>query len=501
MRRGEARLAGVLRAAAILAAALCATRPAHAQQVSFTPRPDRPVERQLERFLHQGHYQLWTRDTVLARGAEVDGPVLVLGATVRSAATMHGSIYVVAGDLFLRPGAHVEGDAVVLSGGWYASSMAHVDGDVVYRPNLLLRVDRRGSGWAIVPVENVPRALSFEGFYGFSLPTYDRVEAWTLSWGATARATGMAWQPSLSARLQLHSRGIQALGGTLRQSWYPTGTLRVDLVGERVTRTNEDWIRGDFSNSVAYLFGSGDYRNYYRSERLGAAVQTSSASGWHTEWSAFRERDRSLPALRLPVFFKADSDVRPNPTVRGGTLWSARGLVGYRRRAGSWRLDASVSAEAADSSVAGDFSYLLGEARVSGRTSAIPGVRLEFFGIARGDLSGSLPGQRWSALGGTRTLPTLPVLPLRGPRLLFGQATLAVPLGLVSVPVVGGPELFLRDAIGSAWGEGTSPHFTDNVIGGVRIFFVEAGLAIDPSASNLDPTWMFSLSLPTSARR
>jgi hypothetical protein len=495
------RLLRALPAVVVAAVILGAARPALAQEVSFTPRPDRPVERQLERFLKAGHYQLWTRDTVLARGAEVDGPVLVLGATVRSAATMHGSIYVVAGDLFLRPGARVEGDAVVLTGGWYASSLARVDGQVLYRPNLLLRVDRRDSGWLIVPVENVPRALSFEGFYGFRLPTYDRVEAWTFSWGATVRATSLTWQPSLSARLQVHTRGLQALGGALHQSWYPTGTLRVDLFGERLTRTNEDWIRGDASNTLAYLFGSGDYRDYYRSERLGVGVSTADAAGWHTEWSTFRERDRSLPALRLPVFFKSDADVRPNPSVQGGTLWGARALVGYRRRAGSWRLDATVSAEVADSSVAGDFSYLLGQARVSGRTSAIPGVRLEFFAIARGDLSGSLPGQRWSALGGTNTLPTLPVLPLRGPRLLFGQATLAVPLGLVSVPAVGGPELFVRDAIGSAWGKGTSPHFTDNVIGGVRLFLVEAGLAIDPAASNLDPTWVFGVSLPASARR
>ncbi|MDP2583226.1 MAG: hypothetical protein Q8W47_04025 [Candidatus Palauibacterales bacterium] len=501
MRRGAAHIIGAVAAAVVAGPLLGLARPALAQEVSFVPRPDRPVERRLDHFLHAGGYRLWTRDTVLAPGAQVDGPVLVLGATVRSAATVHGSIYVVAGDLFLRPGARVEGDAMVLGGGWYSSSLATVEGEVVYRPNLLLRVDRRGSVWEIVPVENVPRAVSFEGFYGFSLPTYDRVEAWTFSWGATARATRMAWQPSLSARLQLHTRGIQALGGRLRQSWYPTGTLRVDLVGERRTRTNEDWIRGDVSNSLAYLFGSGDYRDYYRSERLGAGVLTASASGWHTEWSAFRERDRSLPALRLPVFFKSDSDVRPNPTVQGGTLWSARALVGYRRRAGSWRLDASVSAEAADSSVAGDFSFLLGEARVSGRTEAIPGVRLAFFGIARGDLSGSLPGQRWSALGGTGTLPTLPVLPLRGSRLLFGQVTLAVPLGLVEVPAVGGPQLFVRNAVGSAWGEGTSPHFTDNVIGGVRLFLVEAGLAIDPSASNLDPTWVFGVRLPASARR
>jgi hypothetical protein len=478
-----------------------ATSPVRAQDVSFVPRPDRPAERRLDRFLGAGGYRIWTRDTVLAPGASVDGPVLVLGATVRSAAVIHGSIYVVAGDLFLRPGSVVQGDAVVLGGGWYASSLARVDGQVVYEPNLLLRVTPRGSGWRIVPVENVPRVLSFEGFYGLSLPTYDRVQAWTFGWGATARATALAWQPSLSARLQLHTMGIQALGGTLRQSWYPTGTLRFDLLAERRTRTSEDWIRGDVSNTLAYLFGSGDYRDYYRADRLGVSVEKADPSGWHAEWSAFRERDRSLPALKLPVFFKNDAEVRSNPAVDDGTLWSARTRVGYRRRAGTWRLDAWLGAEAADSSVAGDFSFLLGEARVSGRTEAIPGFQLEFFGIARGDLAGTLPGQRWSGLGGTGTLPTLSVLPLRGPRLLFGQATLLFPLDVISVPVVGEPDLFLREAIGSAWGEGGRPHFTNNIIGGVRIFLVEAGLAIDPAVSDLNPTGILGVRLPGTRSR
>ncbi len=476
---------------------LAASGPVSAQQVSFVPRPDRPAERRLDGFLHAGGYRVWTHDTVLAPGAEVDGPVLVLDATVRSAATIHGSIYVVAGDLFLRPHARVEGDAVVLGGGWYASSLARVDGEVLYRPNLLLRVLRHGNGWRIVPVESVPRPVTLEGFYGFTLPTYDRVEAWTFGWGATARATGLGWQPSLTAELRVHTEGIQSLGGTLQQSWFPTGRMRVDLVAERRTRTQEDWIRGDLSNSLAYLVGSGDYRDYYRADRLGAVLRTSGGSDWRSEWSVFGERDRSLPALELPVFFQADSAVRANPVIDPGTLWSVRGRVGWGHRAATWRLETWLGAEAADSSLAGDFSFLLGEARVAGRTENLPAdLELDFFALARADLAGRLPGQRWSALGGAGTLPTLSVLPLRGPRMVFAQVTLALPLDVVSFPVVGGPELFLRDAIGSTWSAGVRPHFTDNVVGGVRLFLLEAGLAIDPAESDLNPTLVLSVRLP-----
>lgn len=494
MRRDRRRLLPAL-LVSLLGAGLGAAAPVAAQQVRFVPRPDRPVERQLHGFLAAGKYRVWTRDTVLARGDEVDGPVLVLGATVRSAARIHGSIYVVAGDLFLRPGSRVDGDAVVLGGGWYASSLARVEGRVVYRPNLLLRVLRTGEGWEIVPVENVPRPLSLEGFYGLGVPRYDRVEAWTFAWGATARATELSWQPSLSGRLYVHTKGRGALGAWVQQSWFPTGLLRLDLTAERRTLSNEDWIRGDFSNSLAYLFGSGDYRDYYRADRVSVGLENTTLAGWQTRLSVGWEQDRTLPALRLPVFFKADSVVQPNPFIDEGHMWSARASIGYAHRAASWRLDARVGVEAADSALGGDFSFLLGRAEVSGRTAAVPGIGLEFQGVARADLAGTLPGQRWSSIGGSGTLPTLPVLDLRGPRLLFGQLTAVIPVSAVSVPVLGNPAVFLRDAIGTAWGPGERPRFRDNVIAGLRVFVVEAGLAVDPAVSNLDPTWMLSVSL------
>lgn len=483
------------------AAGLLAASSAAGQEVRFVPRPDRPVERRLARFLRTGRYRLWTRDTVLVRGDSVRGPVLVLGATVRSAARIEGDVYVVSGDLFLRPGGRVSGDAVVLGGGWYASSMATVEGKVVYRPNLLLRVERRAEGWEIIPVENVPKPLTWHGFYGLTFPSYDRVEAWTFGWGATVRATEVAWQPSLTARLRVHTKGIRAVGGSLRQSWYPTGSLRLDLEAERSTLSNEKWIRGDFSNTVAYLFGSGDYRDYYRSDRISAGFQNTTPAGWQTRLYVSREEDRSLPALELPVFFHEDSVVRSNPPVAGGKLWSARASVGWSRRTSSWRIETGAGLEAADSAVAGDFSFLVGEARLAGRTEGIPGVQLDFYALARGDLAGTAPPQRWSAIGGSGTLPTRPTLEARGARLLFGQVTLTVPISVVSVPVLGSPGVFVRDAIGSAWGKGESPRFRDNVTVGVRAFLFEAGLALDPSVSDLDPTWVLSVSLPGSARR
>ena len=88
-----------------------------AQQVRFTPRADRPVERRLDDFLKSADYRVLSADTVLREAAQLDRSLLVLDAAVRVATTIPGSVFVVDGDLFLRPGARIEGDVVVLGGG------------------------------------------------------------------------------------------------------------------------------------------------------------------------------------------------------------------------------------------------------------------------------------------------------------------------------------------------------------------------------------------------
>lgn len=462
--------------------------PVGAQEVKFTPGADNPTERQLETFLDQDEYAILAADTILRDGqTPIEGSLLVLNASVRVATIVEGSVYVVDGDLFLRPGARIEGDVVVLGGGYYASGLAEVDGQVIYRPNDLYSVVARDDGWTIFPLQEVPKAVELHGLYGFGFPYYQRVDALTLRWGATLRATGWAWRPSLEGEVRFLTEEGD-FQGTVEQYWYPSGSLRFGFEAERVTRTNEDWMRGDISNSLSFFFVGDDFRNYYGADRVAFAVRGSETAAWWPALSVQWEDASSKEAQSQFVLFGSD-DTEPNPPIDEGEIVSLVLDVGTRHRSARSRFEGLLHLEAADSSVAGDFSFLFGEALVHWITPGFGAHEVELFGIARGDISGALPRQRWSAFGGRATLPTFDLLSFYGPRLVYGQASYLVPIPALRVVMIGPPKVLLRVATGSAWESGESAGFEMNLVAGVRWSVVEAGLAVDPGGS--DPTSRF----------
>ena len=458
-----------------------------AQNVEFTPRTDEPTERRLAAFLEHDAYAIFDGDTVLRAGQAVSGNVLVLDAAVRIATTVQGSVYVVDGDLFLRPGARVEGDVVVLGGGYYASGLAEVTGEVVYRPNDPYSVVAGEDGWTILPVQELPKAVELPGLYGFGFPYYQRVDAVTLRWGATLRATGWSWQPSLEGEIRFLTEDGD-FQGTLKQYWYPSGSLQFGFEAERVTRTNEEWIRGDVSNSLSFFFVGDDFRNYYGADRAAFVVRGSETATWWPSLSVQWEDATSKEARKQFVLF-GDDEPAPNPAIDEGETVSLIAEIEARSRTSRSRFDGLLRLEAADSSIAGDFSFLLAEARLYWQTPGFASHELELYGIARGDISGTLPRQRWSAFGGRATLPTFDLLSFYGSRLVYGQASYLIPISALRVVMIGPPKVLLRAATGSAWEEGGSSHFETNLIAGVRWSILEAGVAIDPGGS--DPSSRF----------
>lgn len=467
---------------------------AGAQQIRFDPRPDRPAERQFEDFIDRDRWTLIQTDTVLGPDVRIDGDLLLLEADVRLEGTVTGDIAAVGADLFLRPGALVEGSLLSLGGGYYASRSAEVRGDVVWRPNDVYSVRRDGQVIRIHPVRDVPETLTLHGLSGLLFPGYQRVDEWTLGLGATVRHIGWDWQPSLEARLRLKTeRGD--LEGTVRQAWFPSSALQFGVEAERVTRTNEAWVRGDVANSLSFLLAGDDFRNYYEADRVAfflRGTETASlAPVLEVEW----EEARSLEASDQVVLFAAD-EAMANPAIDPGEAVSLRSGMEFRRRTTTTNLRTRALLEAADSTVAGDFSYLMGEFRASWAGPAPAGHGLEAFLLARGDLSGAPPRQRWTALGGLATLPRRPLLALRGPRVLYGQVTYLVPIERLRLGLIGPPRVFVRGATGAAWGEGQDPVFETNLIGGVRLFVFEVALAVDPSTSDLDPAVYATLRFP-----
>lgn len=463
--------------------------------VEFTPRPDRPVERRLERFVDAATYRLWARDTTVARGDTVRGDVLVLESMVRIEGRVEGTLVAVDGDVFMRPHGTVTGDLLVLGGGMYRSSLASVEGEIVYEPNLLLQAVPRQGGYVIYPAAARPDPVDLDGLSGIRFPTVQRVDGWTLAAGGRFQAVDLGWQPSLHVTGGFRTAGDR-WAGSASQYWYPSGRWRLGFEGGRGTRSMERWIRSDVANTLTFLFGGDDYRNYFESDRVLFTARHDFGGGESLEWISGWERVRSLPALEAGGLFGDDS-VEPNPAVDAGDVWRA-GLTGrIRRSTVADSLAVDLRLEAADASVAGDFSYLFGEARLDWRLPAAWSHRVEVEAVARGDLAGDLPRHRWSAAGGAGTLPAVDLLRLRGPRMLLGRATYLVPVPGLEVPRLGGPRLLVRAAAGSVWGEREDPTWHENLALGVRFLLFEGGVAWDPGGGPGDGVrGFFTVRLP-----
>ena len=464
--------------ASLVVVAACAA-PLTAQEVHFEPRAHDPVDQRLAGLLASGDYEIWARDTILDKETGVVGNVLVLGAVARIAGEIDGSLFAVDGDVVLRPGATIQGDLVVLSGGLYSSKLATIGGETLFRPIDTYRVMPAGTDYRIELIPGPPATFALHGLYGFEIPWYQRVDAVTLIWGAEGQLNTIPWNPSLELVARLTTRN-GAFEGTVKQFWHPRRDMQFGIIAERITRSYDHWIRGRTSNSANYFLVGDDFANYYKANRalftIGRSPLSTFAPSLDVQW----ERATSQNAEPFFVLFGDDNRVRTNPSIDPGDIWSLAARAAFNHRTSKGKFGAELSLEAADSTVAGDFSFLLGAASLAWEGDAFRDHAFELYGIARGDLGGTLPRQRWSAIGGRGTLPSVPVLALRGPRLVYGEATYLIPVTPLDLSLVGPPWAFLRGTVGSAWGEGIDADFTGNLILGVRWWAGELYLAADP---------------------
>jgi hypothetical protein len=457
-----------------------------AQEVAFTPRKGEDLDRRLAEFIDGETWDLWTRDTVVSRDEQVRGDLLILESVARIAGEIEGDIYVVDGDLFLRPGARIHGEILVLGGGYFGSGMATVDGEVSWNPAERFVVLPAAGGLEIHPVVELPDVVDLHGLYGFEVPTYQRVDAVTLGWGVTLRAPTWAWKPSLEL-VARYRTGQGAFEGTVRQYWHP-GPVEFGFEAERVTRTSEGWIRGDVTNSLSYLFTGDDFRNYYTSDRAAFVIRGGGEGAWtpglRIEWD-----DASSRRVGDHFTLFGSDEVRPNPPVDDGEIWSAALEVSLDRETGErGRLVGRVRLEGADSTVAGDFSYVLGDVQARWRTAGFGSHEVDLFVLGRGDLAGDLPSQRWTGFGGRATLPTFGVMSFRGSRVVYGQLGYTIPIEPLRAGGLGAPGVFFRAGTGAAWGPDESAHFRANLMAGLRFWVLEGALAVDPEADDGDLT-------------
>jgi hypothetical protein len=285
--------------------------------------------------------------------------------------------------------------------------------------------------------------------------------------------------------------------------WHPSRSFRFGIeAGVRETAHHERWLRPGFANTLSYLFVGEDFRNHYEADRLALVLEWGGEDRWGVEdrWGGEvmvqREDATSLVASEHTVVFGSDLP-RSNPTIDDGVLWSvkATGRMNQSGRAGTLRTEAEL--EIADSTVGGMASYALASIRAQWEPPAPRNHRIELFGMARGDISGVIPRQRWTGFGGRATLPTFAPLAFFGPRVVYGQATYLIPLGSKEAGPLGLPYAFVRSAFGATWRSGDSADFENNLLVGLRVAGLELALAMDPSVDDLDPTVVFTLAGPS----
>lgn len=497
------------RAVLALLCALWGPSVAGAQEVRLADPPGTDAGRALAAFLDRGGYALWTRDTVLARGDTVRGPVLVLEASVRVSGRIEGDVYVVDGDLFLRTGGAIGGDVAVLGGGFYDSDLAEVEGRITYRPNERVRVRPTGGDYEVIREVEPRPYVELDGTYGVHIPVYQRVDALVPGWGGLVRAPYAPGRPELEGAIRYRT-GPERFEGSARVSLYPSDRLRVAVGASRATRSNDAWVHPTWYNSLATLVAEDDGRDYYGADRAAVEIEWRSAApplwedapSWRVALSGGWEEARSLASRDIWTLLGDDEALEgvdpppgfpnPNPAIDGGDLFFGTAAFEWDSRGRRGRTAFGVGLEAAhdDDIEGGDFSFLLAEARVSARRATPWGHAFDVFAIGRIDLAGTLPGQRYSTIGGIGTIPTIDLRGRRGPRLVYAEASYAVPI--LGMATIGGLDAFVRASAGGTWSEVEPLVIDESLAGGLAVrlweFQMEVGAAIGSDSGPDDVT-------------
>lgn len=409
--------------------------------------------------------------------------LLVAGATLTLEGAVAGDLVGVDANLFLRPSARVRGDVLNLGGGLYPSNLAKIGGDVVDAPLAPYSVAFEAGAVRIRGEADVP-LLDLDGVFGFEPPTYDRVDALGVRWGAGLLLPPIRRvQPRLNGWIG-YASGRGAINGGVELE-ARRGPTRFAFGGEERTATQDEWIRGDLRNTLSFLVKGSDHRNYYEAEVAYAELSHEfgrDGLGGVARLRVQLENDESLGAGTPWVLF--GDDFRVNPPIDDGRISSI--VIGL---AGEWigrfaAAQAGVDLEFAEDLLGGDFAF--GRFVVSGEWAmdALANHLLQVEWRFQGPLPGtaSLPRQRWSFVGGSGTLPTFETARFLGDRLVFAETQYIVPLSQrFALPIVGPPDLKFVHAFGMAWTEHARRDLEQNIGIHVEFFVPYVRIMTDPA--------------------
>lgn len=447
-----------------------------------------------------------TTDLVLPRDTTIPQSLIVIGRDVRIAAALQGDLVVIGGDVFLRPGARIDGDIVTAGGAIYDSFLAVVRGNRhAFRDETLVATPLPGGGYALEYRALRTReyaTFSLPGIYGIGIPSYDRVNGVSLPAGPNIQLDSgrISIAPTITYRSHL-GKLDPGVEGSLTLS----RRTRLDVTAARTSRTNEEWIAGDLSNSLASIWSGRDKRNWYRADFAEAAVHRTWESPigvltpyvgaqWERAWTTgIQDPPRHLAWSVTQRTDTIEGMARPNPIVDAGAITSA--VAGFE---GEWEwkpqqleVRASGRLEGAPR-VVGDrrFAQLTLDGRVEFPLVRQVMFRFDWHGVGT---AGDAPPQRFAYLGGSGTLRTLDLLSLGGDQLVYTESRAWMEVEQVRLPFVGSPTVMVRHMMGSA-GVGGLPALTHNLGVRVSLMLVRGEFVIDPVSGETDVTFGVSFS-------
>ncbi|HEX5727719.1 MAG TPA: hypothetical protein VFX98_19765 [Longimicrobiaceae bacterium] len=495
------------RCALLLAALVPAALPA--QEVRVTGADRSRAVAVMREVLARGQYLRIDRDTVLPATFRAPGDLVVYDAEVRLAGAVEGTVVVIGGHLYLRPGARVGGPVAVVGGGVYPSGQATTGPILEAEPGTQVVLEGDSAALtdaAVLAAElDAPPRPSLVTFGPRPLPSYDRVAGGTASFGVRLNPTRAEDGGTVDAWIS-YRQALEDFGGGVRVEW-PVGVENVRVAAEasRAVRTNDAWLRNDLSNSVSALLWGKDYRNYWDADQVRLTVHRPvgkplvAGETWlGPRVSVLMSEDRSLAERDLWALFDDDDDLsRPNPPIAEGTVVSVSlgSELHWVGRTSRLFLDGSVEQGLPGP---GDFDFT--HALLFGRYEALGIARhrmvVEFRAMAPLDQGGS-PPQRWGILGGSGSIPTEEVGTFRGDHLFFVESGYSIPVPRIRLPLVGSPSLELSHAAGSAWATGEDERpFVQNLGVGVAFPLFRARAIVNPADRPLDPKFSFRVSLP-----
>jgi hypothetical protein len=467
---------------------------ASAQRVILEGRGEIETDTILER-VGNTRFLVLTMDTVIPATDTLRGPVLIAATTIKLENVIVGDVVIIDANVFMRPHSRITGDVVNIAGGLFRAETAIVDGVLREYKQAPYRAEIRDDGIHVVGTE-IESNLDLDGFGGFHAPTYDRVSGLSVAWGARY----------LLPRIGLSEPWIGASLGyqTSREKFYGSvhagverGNVQFRAVLERLMFTNDAWLRG-WSNSISYLAGGHDLRDYYEADRLyfGPRI-TGTLAGGGLDLSLNAQIEEAYSVASQDAWHAWGDSVRPNPFIDDGRTSSLvlRSRLEWERA--RFVAEINLNLEAAGHAIGGDHEF----ARFDfGGLWAMQAIADHTFVIrwrARGPLAtDSLPRQRWNSLGGRATLWTLDDASLRGDRLAFIHSSYVLPLPrFLTMPILGRPAIEAVHRIGNAWTFAENGDLVQNVGLGFRFRIAYITAVIDPENDD-DTLILVGLSIP-----